>query len=144
MTRIIWPRQTWRRVCGVLTLLLALLLWLWLWLWLWLGGGVRSDRRAAASAPSDAPSVQPPQQSSASLPSRPSSVSQGAGLPGGVREVASSGGGGRRSRFEKLLVTPDETHLRFTAGDWRVVEEELEPGVWRSHVELAEDRKSVV
>ena len=119
MTRIIWPRQTWRRVCGVLTLLLALLLCLWLWL----GGGVRSDRRAAASAPS----VQPPPQSSASLPSRPSSVSQGAGLRGGVREVASSGGGGRRSRFEKLLVTPDETRLRFTAGDWRVVEEELEP-----------------
>lgn len=130
MTRIIWPRQTWRRVCGVLTLLLALLLCLWLWL----GGGVRSDRRA----PSDAPSVQPPPLSSASLPSRPSSVSQGAGLPGGVREVASSGGGGRRSRFEKLLVTPDETRLRFTAGDWRVVEEELEPGVWRSRVELAD------
>ena len=127
-------RQTWWRADGVLTLLLALLLLLCLWL----GGDGRSGRRAAAVAPSAAPSVVSPEASSAALPSRPSSVLRGAGVPGGVREVASSGDGGRRSRFAKLLVTPCETRLRFTAGDWRIVEEELEPGVWRSRVELAD------
>ncbi|MGN0879460.1 MAG: C25 family cysteine peptidase [Oligosphaeraceae bacterium] len=128
------PRnRTWWRAGGVLTLLLALLLCLWL------DGDGRSARRAAAVAPSSASSSAfAPEASSAPLTPRPSSVPRGAGLPGGVREVASSAGGGRRSRFEKLLVTPDETRLRFTAGDWRVVEEELEPGVSRSRVELAD------